>query len=50
MTKIICKKCGKETAVNTQRNVAACKNVECDNYNTFYTIGTEGFDRRYWEV
>lgn len=48
--KIICKKCGNETTVNMQRNAAACKHEHCDNYEVYYTIGTEGYNQRYLEV
>jgi len=49
-TIIFCKKCGCETEISRDTNAATCKNTECDNYNARYTIGTDGFDRRYYEV
>ena len=49
-TIIFCKKCGEEAELSRAYKAATCKNPECDNYNARYTIGTDGFDRRYYEV
>jgi hypothetical protein len=49
-TIIFCKKCGDEAKLSRAYNAATCKNTECDNYNAGYTIGTDGFDRRYYEA